>query len=1299
MTLPAMDKASRKKVHELAAAFGFSSQSKGNGVRRYTTLMKTTRTGIVKEGELKAILKRFRNTFDQLKGTNVAAGLTRIPAEFYVNVSIGGDHWRTSNNPMCSTSGVVEWDDPIDLPLDVSAEANVQIYGSSELGNTVEQGELLHKCSITIAELIEHSRSSRPPERGEIVSSGTSLQVTAEVLSPSDDSEVVHCRAAVTRVDSRADDKLYQPQATLNRQNHIDPKDDHQESPFKRAGRKVKAVLSRVFPGKVSSNLSNIDLDEAIEYHRSAVQLTPGGHPQHSSSLSNLATSLQSRFEQRGDGKDLDEAIEHHRSALQLMPEGHPEHSSSLNNLANALRTRFLQRGDGKDLDEAIEHHQSALQLRPEGHLQRCTSLNNLANALRTRFQQQGDGKDLDEAIEYHKSALQLTPEGHPQHGSSLTILATALLIQFQQQGDGKGLDEAIEHHRSALQLRPEGHPQYYISLGNLACALRTRFQQQGDRKDLDEAIEHHQNALQLIPEGHPQRCILLNNLANALQTRFKQQGDGKDLDEAIEHYQSALQLRPEGHPQRSSSLNNLANALQTQFKQWGDEKDLDEAIEHHRSALQRMPEGHPHHCTALNNFASALQTRFEQQGNGKDLDEAIEHHQSALQLKPDGHPERFSSFNNLANTLWKRFQQQGDGKDLDEAIKHYQSALQLMPEGHPQHSTSLNNLVTVLKKQFQQQGDEKDLDEVLLLSYAAVEQSLTASSHLSAQCNLADLHLVLWRTQHMEQNLLNAIYHYKKAAEFAHANLSRGLWSCQKWIEVAEEHHHMSALDAYTKTLHLLDYHISATTSVQSQHQAQKHFPPDLAVNAASCALRQGDICHAVELLEQGRALHWTQIARFRTSLEHLYSEDPSKEVLVRQFQNLSALLNRRAEVSFTDDKSITKVQAEERYYRNLLEQWNKVVEEIRTLKGFSCFLLPPLFADLQEAACEGPIIILIASEFSCDAIIVLYMQSPIHLPLKITLQELHDLVLQLGHHNQHPQGPDYTVFIEVMGELWKKVIFPVVQKLKGFVRKHSRIWWCPTSVFTALPLHCAGEYKQGGQVLSKLFVSSYTPSVSALIKARTRNAKMTQEITFAAIGQATPDTSDTSIRFPPLHYIDHELDGIEALLPIPSVMFTKVVGSEATRDQALQMLVDNQWLHLSCHGMQVPEEPFKSCLAMADGLVSLLDIINANISTHEFAFLSACETAMGDSSTPDEVIHLAAGLQFMGVKSVIGTLWHVHDEVTYKLVLAFYKEFCKNGTLDCTMAARALHEAVATLAKDGVPLQERAMFVHIGI
>ncbi|KAG1742803.1 hypothetical protein EDB19DRAFT_1700425 [Suillus lakei] len=58
-----------------------------------------------------------------------------------------------------------------------------------------------------------------------------------------------------------------------------------------------------------------------------------------------------------------------------------------------------------------------------------------------------------------------------------------------------------------------------------------------------------------------------------------------------------------------------------------------------------------------------------------------------------------------------------------------------------------------------------------------------------------------------------------------------------------------------------------------------------------------------------------------------------------------------------------------------------------------------------------------------------------------------------------------------------------------------------------------------------------------------------------------------------------------------------------------------------------------------MRDKSLTLLNIVENNAPQAEFAFLSACHTAVGDEQTPDEVIHLAAGLQFSGFKSVIGT------------------------------------------------------------
>jgi hypothetical protein len=59
MSLPPTNKETRKNVHELAAAFGLKSFSKGKGDSRYITLTKTTRTGWgVDEKKVAKIVRR-----------------------------------------------------------------------------------------------------------------------------------------------------------------------------------------------------------------------------------------------------------------------------------------------------------------------------------------------------------------------------------------------------------------------------------------------------------------------------------------------------------------------------------------------------------------------------------------------------------------------------------------------------------------------------------------------------------------------------------------------------------------------------------------------------------------------------------------------------------------------------------------------------------------------------------------------------------------------------------------------------------------------------------------------------------------------------------------------------------------------------------------------------------------------------------------------------------------------------------------------------------------------------------------
>jgi CHAT domain-containing protein len=200
-----------------------------------------------------------------------------------------------------------------------------------------------------------------------------------------------------------------------------------------------------------------------------------------------------------------------------------------------------------------------------------------------------------------------------------------------------------------------------------------------------------------------------------------------------------------------------------------------------------------------------------------------------------------------------------------------------------------------------------------------------------------------------------------------------------------------------------------------------------------------------------------------------------------------------------------------------------------------------------------------------------------------------------------------------------------------------------------------------------------------------------------FVAIGQSSPGAGQGEA----LLTVDSELELVRKLVPATAKP-TTLSGDDATRAGALDALQCNTWVHLACHGKQDREQPYYSRFAMKDKPLTLLDIMEKDIPHAEFAFLSACHTAVGDEETPDEVIHLAAGLQFSGFKSVIGTLWRVDDSVAKHVVEAFYKKMVKDlkggDMMDCTKAAWALNRATCAV-KTKVPLEQRMVFIHIGV
>ena len=69
MALPPADKATRAKIHMLANSFNLKSQSKGNGNKRYTTLIKTTKSGLnVNEKRIRTVLRNPDKNWGQYWG-------------------------------------------------------------------------------------------------------------------------------------------------------------------------------------------------------------------------------------------------------------------------------------------------------------------------------------------------------------------------------------------------------------------------------------------------------------------------------------------------------------------------------------------------------------------------------------------------------------------------------------------------------------------------------------------------------------------------------------------------------------------------------------------------------------------------------------------------------------------------------------------------------------------------------------------------------------------------------------------------------------------------------------------------------------------------------------------------------------------------------------------------------------------------------------------------------------------------------------------------------------------------------
>ena len=1029
---------------------------------------------------------------------------------------------------------------------------------------------------------------------------------------------------------------------------------------------------------------------------------------------------------------DTLEAIPFQQQEVELAPNGRDDMSSQLNNLGLSALSRFERTGDISDISTAISILQRAVQLTPNGDASLPGRLNNLGYSFRGRCERTGDVSDVSEAISILQRAVRLTPNGHPDMPGYLTELGNSFRCRFECTGDVSDISQAVSAQQRAVELTPNGHDQMPALLNNLGLSVLSRSECTGSVSDISYAISIQQQAVQLAPNGHPGIPRQLNNVGISFVARFKHTGDLSDISEAISHQQRAVQLTPNDHAIMPRRLCNLGNLFERRFEHTGDLSDISEAISLQQQAIQLTPDEHADMPGLLNNLGISFRGRFERTEDVSDISEAISAHQRAVQLTPNTHADMPSQLDNLGSSFLSRFKNTNDVSDIYEAISNQLRAIQLTTDGHPDTPGLLSNLGISFRHRFECTSDDSDISEAISVQQQAVQ--LTPNGHADMPERLINLgNSFLSRFEHTDdiQDMYTAASTFRKSAT-AFGPPSARLDAARKWAQISKIHHLPQMRMAYGVALDLMTQIAGLDRTIQQRHTDLIEIS-SLTTSAASAAFTLGDVEKALEWLEQGRCLVWSQLNQLRTPLDDLRDHD---ERLAHLLSNISGALevsgSRPGLESLNGDASLSQkmdLQDEAYHHLKLSREWNSLLEKIRLIPQFHKFLRPPRAPNLLKRLPRDAIVILVnVHEDRCDALaLISSVGAPMHIPLSFTYDEASDLRERLrrflSNHRvrmrEEDRGPR-TVLEEdtdirseihlVLEALWLRVVRPILDALAysvnvfQFLTYHcvnidlkapaasdpARICWCPTGPLAFLPLHAAGIYSPNGRsppgsCISDFVISSYTPTVGSLLEKLRESANVQQPASSKLLIISQPNTPGRSA----IPATTKEMNCIWDAIDASHSNSLRLEGESASVSRVKLEMESHGSIHLACHATQDIENPLKSGFYLHDGRLELSEIMKQKFVVRELAFLSACQTSAGTEKLSEEAVHLAAGMLAAGYRGVVATMWSIKDRYGPVVAETFYKELMERGKalgklgLYSSGAAHALHHAIQGIRK----------------
>ncbi|KAG6364092.1 hypothetical protein INS49_005690 [Diaporthe citri] len=1043
----------------------------------------------------------------------------------------------------------------------------------------------------------------------------------------------------------------------------------------RREWRSTMVDLSFLLLSRYKSTTEPGDLERAIEVADAVLDCPSTAEPDEACWLHGLALQLIRRLEKAPDPSTESKAIRFAERCVAGTDSSHPHLLSHRMLLVEVRDSHCDQTTDPAILNQAIDNVEAIQSIMPADHESSYSILCELGRLYESRFEQSHATKDIDSVVGLSRLLAETAHIDDPLRPCKFHHLSQDLYHYFKHSKNLAKLDQAIDEGSFAVSVTPEDHRHRVEHLAAQGQLLDSRFQETNRLEDINEAIDIAERVLKATPEDDPKRGHRLHQLGERLGGRFDRTGLMPDLHRAIEEIMNSIAITPTDDPDRSGPLNCLAIWFGRRFEALGATNDLEQAIKNAQEAVEITAPGHPRYGMNSNTLANLLGLRYARTRDLQVLADAIKAAEAALGECPEDSDERPCRLHGLSELLETRYQHQKSPQDLERAIEKAAISAASTPEGHPHQSIHLDGLAKLLERRFLKDSVRADLDEAINSSRRAVEAIPT--NHLHAAELLGTLGMLLKRRHESLQDpnpndFDESLSCFRRSWDCSNASPSVRIQAAKNAAEL------LASQLNWTESSSLLQSAVELIplVSPRSLDHVDKQYAlgelSGLASRAAAAVLNHRSCASdALKLLELGRNVIAGHLLDMRNN--DIFALGELDEELAKRFVSLRDELD--AVVKVGPDEKPFAWEARNRRRQQADQEFREVIEEIRTRPGFESFLQPPTAEDIRAAASQGPIVVVNASPYRCDAFIIETEQIR---SLKLDGVTVDDIKTNV-------ESLRTTRLPSVLEWSWAAIARPILTALSFdqpvLDDQWSRLWWVLTGPLGHLPMHAAGRHDQGNRetVLDRV-ISSYASSVKSILYDRKRGfrhaAGNTQGNAVLISMSKTPGHSELQFTAPEI---------AEVMRICPSLNLNAVTPV-LCKDDVLGHLKLCETFHFAGHGMSDPSEPSKSSLYLDDWQSNPLTVgdlreLKLRETAPWLGYLSACSTGeIRAEKLIDETIHLVSAYQLAGFRHVVGTLWEVSDRYCVDMARAFYEGLRGRDKTDFAVA-RALHTAVRAI------------------